>query len=97
MMNPYSSLSDDFGIYVYLNTKMGLPSKRETILHFFDGLRKLYPNLEPDLSLAKAALDTRDFFRPGCWVLEKHAAFSPVPGADTRCAALHDSGPCLLG
>src|SRR5436309_11452869 len=36
----------------------------------FPWLRKLYPNLEPDLSLAKAALDTRDFFRPGCWVLE---------------------------
>lgn len=45
MMNPYSSLSDDFGIYVYLNTKMGLPSKRETILHYFDGLRKLYPTM----------------------------------------------------
>jgi hypothetical protein len=42
-MNPYSSLSDDFGVYVYVNTKMNLPSGRETILHFFDRLRKAVP------------------------------------------------------
>src|SRR5262245_40212367 len=42
-MNPYSSLCDDFGVYVYVNTKMDLPSGRETILHFFDRLRKTYP------------------------------------------------------
>ena len=24
-MNPYSSLCDDFGVYVYVNTKMDLP------------------------------------------------------------------------
>src|SRR5947199_3433655 len=44
-MNPYSSLCDDFGVYVYLNTKMELPSSRETILHFFDGLRKTFPQM----------------------------------------------------
>ncbi len=44
-MNPYSSLCDDFGVYVYLNTKMPLPSSREAILHFFDGLRKTYPTM----------------------------------------------------
>ena len=38
-MNPYSSLCDDFGVYVYLNTKMELPSGRETVLHFFDSLQ----------------------------------------------------------
>src|SRR5260370_29714 len=42
-MTPYSSLCDDFGVYVYLNTKMPLPTGRETVLHFFDGLRKTYP------------------------------------------------------
>jgi len=45
MMNPYSSLCDDFGVYVYVNTKMDLPSGRETVLHFFDGLRKTYPQM----------------------------------------------------
>ena len=44
-MTPYSSLCDDFGVYVYLNTKMPLPTGRETILHFFDGLRKTYPQM----------------------------------------------------
>ena len=45
MMNPYSSLCDDFGVYVYLNTKMQLPSGRETVLHFFDSLRKTFPQM----------------------------------------------------
>jgi hypothetical protein len=44
-MNPYSSLCDDFGVYAYLNTKLDLPSGRETVLHFFDRLRKAYPEM----------------------------------------------------
>jgi len=44
-MNPYSSLCDDFGIYFYLNSKMELPNGRETVLHFFESLRKVYPQL----------------------------------------------------
>ena len=41
-MTPYSSLCDDFGVYVYVNTKMELPTKRETVLHFFDSLQKTF-------------------------------------------------------
>ena len=44
-MNPYNSLCDDFGVYTYVNTKMPLPAGRETVLHFFDGLRKTYPQM----------------------------------------------------
>lgn len=44
-MNPYSTACDDFGVYVYLNTKMELPSNRETVLHFFDSLQKTYPSM----------------------------------------------------
>jgi hypothetical protein len=44
-MNPYSSLCDDFGVYLYLNTKMELPRNRETVLHFFQTLRKRYPQM----------------------------------------------------
>ncbi len=45
-MNPYSSLiCDDFGVYVYTNTKMELPTRRETVLHFFESLRKMYPKM----------------------------------------------------
>ncbi|MGH9677861.1 MAG: hypothetical protein ACRD36_12225, partial [Candidatus Acidiferrum sp.] len=59
-MNPYNSLCDDFGVYVYLNTKMDLPSGRETVLHFFDGLRKTFPTM--------ADFDTRE---TGEYVLEE--------------------------
>jgi hypothetical protein len=44
-MNPYSSLCDDFGVYVYVNTKMELPARRETVLHFFDSLQKSFPQM----------------------------------------------------
>lgn len=44
-MTPYSSLCDDFGIYSYVNTKMELPSGRETVLHFFNSLQKTFPTM----------------------------------------------------
>lgn len=44
-MTPYSSLCDDFGIYAHVNTKMELPSNRETVLHFFNSLQKTFPML----------------------------------------------------
>lgn len=44
-MNPYTSLCDDFGVYVYTNTKMEMPQNRETVLHFFDSLQKSYPQM----------------------------------------------------
>src|SRR6516165_10806408 len=44
-MNPYGSLCDDFGIYVYVNTKMELPSGRETVLHLFNSLQKPFPTM----------------------------------------------------
>ena len=44
-MNAYNSLCDDFGVYVYVNTKMDLPAKRETVLNFFDSLQKTFPQM----------------------------------------------------
>jgi hypothetical protein len=44
-MNPYTSLSDDFGVYIYLNTRLELPNNRETVLHFFDSLQKSFPKM----------------------------------------------------
>jgi hypothetical protein len=44
-MNPYGSLCDDFGVYVHLNTKMEMPTGRETVLHFFDSLQKTFPQM----------------------------------------------------
>jgi hypothetical protein len=44
-MNSYSSLSDDFGVSMYLASKVELPSSRETVLHFFEALQKQYPKM----------------------------------------------------
>ena len=44
-MTPYSSLCDDFGVYTYVNTKMELPTNRETVLHFFNSLQKTFPTM----------------------------------------------------
>lgn len=45
-MNPYSSLvCDDFGMYAYFNTKLELPNRRETILHYFESLKKHFPKM----------------------------------------------------
>lgn len=44
-MHPYSSLCDDFGVYVYVNTKMEMSTNRETVLHFFDSLQKTFPQM----------------------------------------------------
>jgi hypothetical protein len=42
-MNPYASLSDDFYLNMNLGTEMELPTARETVLHFFERVRKSYP------------------------------------------------------
>jgi hypothetical protein len=44
-MNPYSSLCDDFGFFTYVNTKLERSANRETVLHFFEGLRKKFPQM----------------------------------------------------
>ncbi len=44
-MNPYSGLCDDFYVNMNLCTEMDLPSNRETILHFFERVRKAYPGM----------------------------------------------------
>jgi hypothetical protein len=44
-MNPFTSHCDDFGVFTYLNTKMELPSNRETVLHFFESVQKHYPQM----------------------------------------------------
>jgi hypothetical protein len=44
-MTPYSSLCDDFGVYVYVHTKLELPTTREAVLHFFGSLQKSFPQM----------------------------------------------------
>jgi hypothetical protein len=44
-MNGYSADADDFYVNVNLNTEMELPSSRDTVLHYFEQLRKAFPDL----------------------------------------------------
>lgn len=44
-MQPFSSLCDDFGLYAYVNSKMDLPNSRETVLHFFGAMQKIFPRM----------------------------------------------------
>ena len=44
-MNRYTSLSDDYYVNMNLNTEMDLPQSRETVLHFFEQIRKHYPTM----------------------------------------------------
>ncbi len=44
-MNRYSADADDFYVNVNLNTEMELPSSRDTVLHYFEQMRKAFPEL----------------------------------------------------
>jgi hypothetical protein len=44
-MNKYLAESDDFYVNVNLNTEMVLPTSRDTVLHFFEQMKKRYPDL----------------------------------------------------
>ncbi|TWU42022.1 hypothetical protein [Novipirellula artificiosorum] len=45
-MNGYGAFSDDFYMNMILTTEMELPKGRESILHFFEQIRRRYPNLQ---------------------------------------------------
>lgn len=44
-MNNYASLCDDFGMSVYLQSKLEMPTNRETVLHFFEAVQKAAPRM----------------------------------------------------
>ena len=44
-MNRYISDADDFYVNVNLNTEMELPNSRDTVLHFFEQMKKAFPDL----------------------------------------------------
>jgi hypothetical protein len=41
----YNAISDDFYINMNINTEMDLPQSRETVLHFFEQVKKKYPTM----------------------------------------------------
>ena len=44
-MSKYGSIADDFYVNMNLNTELDLPTNRDTLLHFFEQLRKQFPSM----------------------------------------------------
>ena len=44
-MNPFSDDADDFYVNLNLNTEMALPTSRDTVLHYFEQMKKAFPDL----------------------------------------------------
>ena len=44
-MNRFICDADDFYVNVHLNTEMELPTNRDTVLHFFEQMKKGFPEL----------------------------------------------------
>ena len=44
-MNRYICDADEFYVNVHLNTEMELPNNRDTVLHFFEQMKKGFPEL----------------------------------------------------
>ena len=44
-MNRYTCDADDFYVNMNLNTEMELPSNRDTVLHYFEQMKKAFPEL----------------------------------------------------
>lgn len=44
-MNRFTCDADDFYVNVNLNTEMELPNNRDTVLHYFEQMRKAFPEL----------------------------------------------------
>ena len=45
MNHPFASDSDDFYVNLNLNTEMELPTQRDTVLHYFEQMKKAFPDL----------------------------------------------------
>ena len=44
-LNTYGSLCDDFYLDMHINTELDLPTERDTILSFFERIRKQFPSM----------------------------------------------------
>ena len=44
-MNPFADDADDFYVNMNLTTEMDLPTSRDTVLHYFEQMKKAFPDL----------------------------------------------------
>src|SRR5262245_368494 len=44
--SPYHGYCDDYYVNMNLNTEMELPQTRDTVLHFFEQVKKTYPGMK---------------------------------------------------
>ena len=44
-MSSYLDIADEFFVNMNLSTELGLPSSRDTLLHFFEQLKKRFPTM----------------------------------------------------
>ena len=69
-MTAYGSFGDDFYVNMNLATEMELPQKRESVLHFFEQVRRRYPNLSNFYSREKDEYvleQEKQESGPHCW------------------------------
>ncbi len=45
-MNPFANDADDFYVNLNLNTELELPTSRDTVLHYFEQMKKAFPDLK---------------------------------------------------
>ena len=97
-MNRYISDADDFYVNVHLNTEMELPNNRDTVLHFFEQMKKGFPGAAELLHAGERRPRPRGGQGAGIVSLAGDRAAPAVLGADQsrdarRCVSPARAGP----
>ncbi len=55
-MSGYGAFSDEFYVNMNLSTEMELPQSRESVLHYFEQIRRRYPKMQNFYSRKKTSM-----------------------------------------
>lgn len=93
MSSSYSAFAADFYVNLRMNLRMDLPMRRETVLTFFDRLRREHPGMDRFRRYAdELALESRPEVSPQTWVSVRKTsvrAGSVNPSDTAEAYALH--------